>query len=787
MNFPADIEDKLGFSEIRSLIAAGCRSNGGKDIVEKLKFSSNYKVVDLWLTQTGEYLSLLSAGQTPSITEIDVRPFILKLNEKHSVLNANELVDIRLLCIEIQGLLNYFSNKQTSHKQLYALLQNLNDPSDLISDISGAFNEFGEWRRDASKKLSMLLNEIDTNQKEAYSIIKRIYTQASDKKWTAETDVTVKDGRLVIPIFAEHKRKLKGIMYDESGGGKILYIEPIEVLEASNRQKELELERDREMLRILKDLTKQARLHLTDLKVFAQQMAIFDFIRSKAALANKLDASLPIVTKSSDCSIKKMYHPLLVITNKSKRKPTIPMDIELTENQRLVVISGPNAGGKSVTIKTLALNQYMLQCGVLPCADPASEFGFYKQIFVDIGDNQSIENDLSSYSSHLTAMKYYLEKATPSTLLVIDEIGSGTDPNFGGAMAEAVLTHLNKKKPRGAVTTHFGNVKSLAKSEDGFMNASMLYDTKHLKPLYKFEIGKPGSSFALEVAQNIGLPDFIINKARKRSNIKQQRTDELLATLENERKEVQDRLATISETEAHLNTLKKDYEALKKEIAASKLEILSDAKQKALNLIGDANAEIERTIKSIKESGADKNKTKRARTNLERKKSRIEGKEVKVEAEVQVEKKQLIVVGTQVKIPNSSSVGEVVQIRKNKAVVVAGIIKSTYEMADLVPVKTQKKTGKSKVDVGFMKRQEQFAMEKDVRGMRADEALKEIDRWIDDAMIIGANNLRLIHGKGDGILKKIIRDYYHNKSFVKRISYEDVRMGGEGVSLIELS
>lgn len=791
MNFPVDIEDKLGFSEIRSLITEGCRSVGGKDIVQKLKFSSNYKVVDIWLTQTGEYQSLLSSGQTPSITEIDVRPFLTKLSEKHSVLQANELVDIRLLCIEIQELLSFFSSKQTSHKQLCALLQNLEDPSNLISDISQAFNDFGEWRRDASKKLSILLDEIDSNQKEAYSIIKRIYNQASEKKWTAETEVTVKDGRLVIPIFAEHKRKLKGIMHDESGGGKILYIEPIEVLEASNRQKELELERDREMLRILKDLTKQARLHLTDLKGFAQQMAIFDFIRSKASLAIKLEANLPIVTKSSDCDIKKMYHPLLVLTNKSRKKATIPMDISLHDEQRLIVISGPNAGGKSVTIKTLVLNQYMLQCGILPCADPASEFGFYKQIFVDIGDNQSIENDLSSYSSHLTAMKYFLEKATPSTLLVIDEIGSGTDPNFGGAMAEAILIHLNKKKPRGAVTTHFGNVKSLAKSGEGFVNASMLYDTKHLKPLYKFEIGKPGSSFALEVAQNIGLPDFIIKQARKRSNIKQQRTDELLATLENERKEIQERLDKNGETEAHLNSLKSDYELLKKEIAASKLEIISDAKQQAIQLIGDANAEIERTIKSIKESGADKHKTKRARTSLERKKGKIEGEEVKVEVEaeveVEVEKKQPIVVGTHVKIPNSSSVGEVVQIRKNNAVVVAGIIKSTYEIVDLIPVKSNKKASKSKVDVGFMKRQEQFAMEKDVRGMRADEALKEIDRWIDDAMIIGANNLRLIHGKGDGILKKIIRDYYHNKSFVKRISYEDVRMGGEGVSLIELA
>ncbi|MFT5725486.1 MAG: DNA mismatch repair protein MutS2 [Bacteroidia bacterium] len=791
MNFPIDIEDKLGFTDIRNLIASSCLSTGGKDIVSKLKFSSNFKVVDIWLGQTGEYQSLMSRGLIPSITEIDVRPNLEKLGEKHTILNTSELIDIRLLCTEVASLVDFFSTKQTSHPFLFALVKDLTDPSDLIEQISTAFDEFGEWKRNASGKLSKLLDEIDANQKEAYSIIKRIYNQASEKKWTAETEVTVKDGRLVIPIYAEHKRKVKGIMHDESGGGKILYIEPIEVLEASNKQKELELDRDREMLRILKELTKHTKLHLSDLKLFAQQMAIFDFIRAKARLAIKLNANLPVVSKSADCTIKEMYHPLLVLTNQPRKKKTVPMDIVLTDEQRLIVISGPNAGGKSVTIKTLALNQYMLQCGVLPCADPSSEFGFYKQIFVDIGDNQSIENDLSSYSSHLTAMKYFLEKASPMTLLIIDEIGSGTDPNFGGAMAEAVLTHLNKKKPRGAVTTHFGNVKSLAKSEPGLVNASMLYDTEHLRPMYKFEIGKPGSSFALEVAQNIGLPDYIIKQARKRSNIKQQRTDELLATLENERNQIRDRLQGIQETEEHLGKLKEDYQQLKTGIAASKLEIISDAKQKALNLIGDANAEIERTIKSIKESGAEKSTTKRARTSLEQKREKLSGKtkevEAEVEEEVKVEKKLPIIVGTQVKIPNSSSVGEVIQLRKHKAVVVAGIIKSTYEIKDLVPVKKQKKQGESKVAVGFLKRQQDFSMEMDVRGMRANEALKEIERWIDDAMIIGANNLRLIHGKGDGILKKIIRDYYHNKSYVKRISYEDVRMGGEGVSLIELS
>lgn len=785
MNFPEDIEEKIGFDEIREKLTSGCRSEGGKDLVCRLKFSHNYKVVDVWLKQTDEYQQLIVQGIQPSISSLDPKPFLNKLAEKHSVLNAEELTEIRSLCLDVVSLLHFFEGKQESHPSLFQLIEGFSEPTELIQEISKAFDEHGNWRRDASRKLGNLLDEIEANKREAYSIIQRIYNQASEKKWTSETEITVKDGRLVIPVHAEHKRKIRGIMHDESGGGKILYIEPIEVLEASNRQKELELERDREMQRILKALSKQARLYLTELRSFSQRMGVFDFIRSKAELAVNLSSNLVTMTKSSNCDLKNMYHPLLLMANKARGKETIPINLELDDDHRLLMISGPNAGGKSVTIKTIVLNQYMLQCGLLPCCDPDSEMGFYKQIFVDIGDNQSIENDLSSYSSHLTAMKFFLEKCTPTTLMVIDEIGSGTDPNFGGAMAEAILLELNKKRPRGAVTTHFGNVKSLAKEEEGMINASMMYDAKRLRPMYQLEVGKPGSSFALEVAQNIGLSPSIIKAARKRSNIKQQKTDELLATLEIERKEILEKTKELKETEAYVTLLKTEYQKLKETVEGQKKEILENARSKALGIIDGANAKIEQTIKSIKESGADKKKTQRARKELGKSKQQLEGKE-KADTPKRPAKVELKV-GSTVRIPNSSSTGEVVEIRKNKAVVVAGIIKSTYPLEDLVGIQQPKKQNKGKVRVGFVNRQQNFAMEKDVRGMRVEEAIKEIDLWIDDALIIGANNLRLIHGKGDGILKKVIRDYYNHKSFIKRISYEDVRMGGEGVSLIELA
>ncbi|MBO6516858.1 MAG: Smr/MutS family protein [Bacteroidia bacterium] len=786
MNYPENIEEKLGFDEIRAILRSGCRSNWGKELAERVTFSSSYKLVDIWLNQVAEYKLLLEQGTQPVISSSDVRPFLDKLSEKHTVLGADELTGLRSVCEDVVELLDFIQPKQETKPQLFELVKEINEPSDLINEINRAFDEQGQWKRNASRKLAELLDDIDANKREAYSIIQRIYNQASDKKWTSETEISVKDGRLVIPIYAEHKRKIKGIMHDESGGGKILYIEPIEVLEASNRQRELELERDREMQRILKQLTGKARLHQSDLKLFAQRMAIFDLIRSKAELAHSMKGSLPIVVKSSNCTIKNMYHPLLLRANEQRKKETVPMNITLSDENRLVVISGPNAGGKSVTIKTLALNQYMLQCGLLPSCEPDSELGFYKQIFVDIGDNQSIENDLSSYSSHLTSMKYFIEKSTPSTLLIIDEIGSGTDPNFGGAMAEAVILELNKKRPRGAITTHFGSVKSIAEQEEGMINASMMYDAKRLQPLYQFEMGKPGSSFALEVAQNIGLPKKLIALARKRSNTKQQKTDELLAVLEQERKEYHDKLKEVSEEQAYLNSIKSEYRKLKTAVEKSRVEILDNARNKAMELISGANAQIEQTIKTIKESGADKRVTKSARESLRKRKEKLSGEPV-TEEQPKPKQVQEIKVGSVVRIPNSSSKGEVVAIRKNKAVVVAGIMKSSYLLSELKPVQVKKSTGKSKVDVSFMKRQQDFSLEKDVRGMRTEEALKEIDRWIDDAIVIGANNLRLIHGKGDGILKKVIRDYYHKTSHVKRITYEDVRLGGEGVSLIELA
>ena len=781
MNFPENIEQVLGVDEVKDILRSYCRSNGGRQFVDRMTFSSRIKQIQLWLNQTNQFKKMIDSGKTLPVTDIDFNETITILGQKHGLLDKQHFVEIRSLCADIQSVLDFFDDSE-HYPELKRLLEEMESPNPLIDKISEVFDEFGDWKRDATLLLSQILDELEGQEKQIYSSVRKVYQLAANSGWTAETDVTVKDGRYVIPIFAEHKRKLRGIMHDESGGGKILYIEPIEVLEATNKLKELELARNREMKRILAELTAFVRDYLSDIKKFAHYMSMLDFIRAKAKFAVDVEGNLVAVSSKSTCEIKEMYHPLLLISNRDKSKETVPMDLTLTEDERIIVISGPNAGGKSVSIKTLSLNQYLLQCGLLPSANPESEFGIFTKILVDIGDNQSIENDLSSYSSHLTAMKYFIKHVNERSLIVVDELGSGTDPNFGGAMAEAILLELNKQRCKGLVTTHFGNVKSIAKSVEGFANASMAYDTEKLKPLYRFVLGKPGSSFALEVAQNIGLPARIIKAARKRSNVKQQKTDELLATLELERKEILERLDDLKAKESYLEQLKAEYFDLKKSLDSSKKEMLEDSRQKAEAIIREANAEIENTIKRIKESQADKKVTQRARKSLERKRGELSGKPI----DNPVKEVVKIDIGSTVKIPNSNATGEVIQIRKDKAVVLAGIMKSTYPISELKPIKAKKKE-KSKVHVGFVNRQQSFAMEKDVRGMRAEEAIKEIETWIDDAVVIGVTNLRLIHGKGNGILKQLVRDYFGSRSYIKRISYEDVRMGGEGVSLIELS
>jgi len=792
--YPSDIEKILGIDQVRLLLKKQCGGQRGAGLVEAMRISGNKNQIALWLKQVHEYVQVLESVGGPAISDLDLNLSMSKLDVKDLVLDARELNEIRSVCQEAMEVVDFFDRQVTAFPELHKLVSSMTPPQSVIDQINGVFDPEGMWKRNASKKLNDALDGMEAFEKKAYSALNKIYNQAKKSEWTAETGITVKEGRLVIPVFAENKRKIQGIVHDESGGGKILYIEPVEVLEYTNRIKEFELERDREIRRLLLKLTGLIRPYRTDLKDLDHKMGVLDFIRSKARFAKNIGGVMPILASNATVEYKNLSHPLLIVQHRDKKLAVVPMDVSLDSDDRLMVVSGPNTGGKSVSIKTLAINQYLLQCGLLIPCKSESKVGIFDQLLIDIGDNQSIENDLSSYSSHLTAMKHFIEKSTSKTMIVIDEIGSGTDPNFGGAMAEAVLFTLNQKEVKGMVTTHFGNIKTMANQTEGMFNGSMEYDIDRLQPLYKLLTGQPGSSFALEVAKNIGLDRKLIEMARKRSNTVQQKTDTLLARLESERGQTSALKVVLQEEKDHYAKLRKDYQKLKEDLKLLEKGILDKARKEAIHIIDSANSAVERTIRDLREKGGEKLETKEIRNVLKRKRDSyskeldrqtkparaVQSTTVKPVPQIKLD------VGIRVHIPNSEAIGEIIELRKDKAVVVAGIIKQTIPLKDLKPAGGQVVKEKARPNLNLVRAQADFVMEKDVRGMRGDEAIKEIDSWIDKAIVVGSPQLRLIHGKGDGILKKLIRDYYRNNPYIKKISYESVEMGGEGVSVFEL-
>ncbi|MBI1305714.1 MAG: hypothetical protein GC181_03760 [Bacteroidetes bacterium] len=788
--FPSDIERKIDFAHIREWLIANCQHNGGKQLAVKMSVSSSLPQIELWLDQVSEYRNILQSGKSLPISNIEITSALEQLKVDNQILEDEDFLNVRLVCKDSQDLLEFFL-KSPEYPNLFKVAEKIDVPSEIVVKIDQVFDEQGRWKRNASVKLQEILGESDQLERRAFTRLTKLYEQGQANNWTADTGITVKEGRMVIPILAEHKKKIQGIVHDESGGGKILYIEPLEVLEFTNRMKELEMERDREMRRIRSKLSSLIYPYVSDLLWADKVMAILDFIRSKGRLASDLEAVKPKIFKEKKISFSNLYHPQLLMINRPKGKPVIPMTLELDPDQRIMIVSGPNAGGKSVAIKTLMLNQYMLQCGILiPCA-PDSSTTVFRNFMVDIGDSQSIENDLSSYSGHLTAMKYFLENADSSSLIIIDEIGSGTDPNFGGAMAESILLELNRKRVMGMVTTHFGNIKTIANKTPGLINGSMAFDMDHLKPLYRLKSGIPGSSFALEVATNIGLDPTLIKTAKQRSNTVEQKTDELLARLETEREKVQFLNQNLENERKHLESIRSAYEQLKSDLAKARKDIVDEARKKAMEIVKDSNSLVEKSIREIRESQADRRVIGKIRKERERFVSE-QKKDLGISDVPEKKKEKLppkvidLEIGTIVKIPNSDASGEIVEIRKDKAVVVAGIMKSTFPLTELKGIKEPVSKKRVRINYDLIKAKSEFVMEKDVRGMRGEEALREIDKWMDQAIVAGAPQIRLIHGKGDGILKRLIHDYYHKNPYVKHIKTESIEAGGEGVSIIEL-
>ena len=800
MLYPNTLEQKLGFDKIRELLKQACISPLGQDYVDKIRFTDNHQLIDKLLRQTAEFKQIVQyEPDFPSSNFIDVREQLKRARVEGLALTEEEFFDLKLSLRTIQDCLRFLEKRDdaTAFPFLKELAGPVNVNKGVAEAIERVIDDRGHVRDSASPELSRIRRQIIAEQAHLRKQLDSILRTARHNGWVPDDlNLTIRGGRLVIPVAAEHKRKIKGFIHDESSTGQTVYLEPAEVFDANNEIRELEYEERREIYRILQALTDQLRPHLEDLKKAVNFLAMIDFIRAKARLAVQLDAGMPKLINKPFINWTAARHPLLYLSFQKQSKKVVPLSVRLDEKQRILIISGPNAGGKSVSLKTLGLIQFMLQCGLLVPINDFSEMGVFQNLFIDIGDEQSLENDLSTYSSHLTAMKQFLIGANKRTLFLIDEFGTGTEPGLGGAIAEAILEELNKSGAYGVINTHYTNLKVFADKTAGLVNGAMRFDGEHLEPLYELEIGRPGSSFAFEIASKIGLPKAVIDHAKEKLGSQQVNFEKLLKELDIEKRVFAEKNMEIGINQRKLAQQLAEYTALKTRIENDQKQLLNEAKQKAKALVQEANQRIENTIREIKESKAEREATRDSRQQLER----FEQQELKPEVVVDEKPKEefetadgIVEVGSYVRIIGQNAVGEVLSLRGKDAEISIGDLKSTIKLSRLE--KVSKKTFKEvrgdenkprSQGVDLNEKMMNFSFNLDIRGKRGEEAIGVVDQFMNDALMLGYPELRIVHGKGDGILRTLVRNHLRSYKEVARMADEHADRGGAGVTVVQM-
>ncbi len=823
MIYPDTFEQKAGFDKVRELTLTRCLCALGEQRVKDVKFNSDPSVVFEWIEQTHEMKTIcLMEDGFPTDGFVDITPALRKLQVEGQWIDENELQQLRRSLETIKQLLAFVKRVSDKYPTIAKLATGINYYPYVIERIDSILDKYGRIKDNASAKLAEIRASIRAKEASVNKLVQGILRSARDQG-VVETDAqpTVREGRVVIPVAAANKRKLKGIVHDESATGKTVFIEPVEVVELNNEIRELEYDERREIVRILIEFADNIRPYLPELLSAYDFMGEIDFIRAKALLAIEFEGTKPILNSTTTgIYLRQARHPILQLSLKREGKAIVPLDIELNPNGRILLISGPNAGGKSVCLKTVGLLQYMLQCGFLPCALENSEMGIFSKIFIDIGDEQSLENDLSTYSSHLINMKQMLRHADNQSLVLIDEFGAGTEPTAGGAIAEAILQELCNKGTFGVITTHYSNLKHFAANTPGIVNGAMLFDNERIEPLFKLEIGKPGSSFAFEIARKIGLPEDVLNEAAKKVGSDYITFEKHLREISRdkrywEKKRESIRLANKRAEEAE-EKLRNELEELEKK----RKEIIAAAKKEARDLLANVNKQIENTIRTIKESNAEKEQTREARKNLENIKAEIEKPESsdtlierkmelikqrqkrkaqknqqKSNAEskpIKIEEEKAIEPGDKVKVEGSDVAGEVISVSEKSASIAIGSMITVVKLDKLKRISSgefrEVSKQKTTVNKGFdvYKRRLNFKSDIDIRGYRAEEAIEAVQDLIDDALMLGFSKVRILHGKGNGILKQVIRDFLKNTPGVKSFGDEHVEFGGAGITVVDL-
>ncbi len=820
--YPQNFEQKIGFDQIRSLIKEKCISPLGVDYTDKMQFSTGYELIRKQLNQTREFVQILeSADDFPANFFFDVRPALKRIRIEGTFLEESELFDLRRSLDTIQGIIRFLHPREDEdilYPYLYELSGDVSVFPHLISRIDSILDKFGHVKDSASTELAHIRHSISATLSSISRNLNAILRSAQSEGFVdKEVAPTMRDGRLVIPVSPTYKRKIKGIVHDESASGKTVFIEPAEVVEANNRVRELENEERREIVRILTAFTDELRPIAGEIIYSYEFLAEIDFIRAKSLFAIEIGGVLPTFENLRQIEWYHATHPLLLLSLKRQGKEIVPLDLTLDEKNRILLISGPNAGGKSVCLKTAGLLQYMLQCGLLVPMHDNSCTGIFQDIFIDIGDEQSIEDDLSTYSSHLTHMKYFVRNSGENTLLLIDEFGGGTEPQIGGAIAEALLDRFNRKRAYGIITTHYQNLKHFAEDTDGIVNGAMLYDRHLMQPLFKLSIGNPGSSFAIEIARKIGLPEEVIADASEKVGSAYIDMDKYLQDIVRDKRYWESKRQNIRQREKKLEELTARYEADLLAIEKQRKELLKQAKGDAAQLLAEANARIEKTIREIKEAQAEKEKTRLARQKFEQFKTEVDeepatddkiARKIQQINERKARKQQkkksvaatptfnpaVIEAGDSVRLHGQTSIGEVLAVDGNNITVAFGMLKSTVKAERLEKMsKNQIKKESAKTTFvstqttdNMREKQLHFKQDIDVRGMRADEALQAITYFIDDAIQVSCGRVRILHGTGTGVLRQVIRQYLKTVSGVTRFQDEHVQFGGAGITVVEL-
>ena len=825
MIYPENFEQKIEFDKIREGISKRCQSELGRYYVAEIRFSANFEEIITWLKEADEFLQIIRNEDFAPEGFSDLTESLNKIGIVGTSLELFEVVELRKSLDALRGILNFFKkDKADIYPVLSSACARVNYYPYVISRIDKIITKNGKIRDNASPDLLHIKQQMQQKNKGVTKVMNTIIKSARDQGIVDnDASPSIRNGRPVIPVNSSMKRRIHGIVHDESATGKTTFIEPSEVVELNNEIKELEYAERREIHRILLLFTDDIRPYAGDLIGSMEFLGRMDMIRAKAIFARDTDGIRPVIKESRIISWNQAKHPLLLLSLRKENRLVVPLNIQLNAKQRILLISGPNAGGKSVCLKTVGLVQYMIQCGCLVPMDENSESGIFDSMFIDIGDEQSIENDLSTYSSHLVNMKYFSRHADNSTLILIDEFGTGTEPHLGGAIAEAILENLNSNMVFGVLTTHYSNLKHFAASADGIENAAMLFDSHKMQPIFELATGQPGSSFAFEIARKIGIPDQIIKGATGRIGEEQVQFDKHLKEIIRDKKYWESKRDSIRKAEKRLQMILEQYGSELEVTEKARKEIISKAKKEAEELLRSANRRIENTIREIKEAQAEKDKTKEVReafnsyreeaVQQDEEQARLNKKIEEIKEETtrvkerrkrfgQLEptpagvKKRLdptIKEGDYVFLKGQDLPGEVLARKDNLVSVRFGQLNTKVDVNRLEKTSQEVYEDLNRYqpkgdyqDWDVSERKLHFRPEIDLRGKRVEEALKEVTEWIDEAILVDAREIRILHGKGDGILRQAIREYLGSVNLVSSFKDEHVQLGGAGITVVTL-